>query len=320
VSFSSPLVLVGLIAVPVLVVWYLGQQRRRQGMAAAFAAPLLTESVAPRRPGWRRHAPMLVFAIAIALLIAAAARPQRTVAVPVSSAAIMLANDISSSMSATDVKPSRLGAAQKAGSTFVAGVPDGVQVGLLEFARRPVLLQSPTTNRALARGAIAGLRPGGGGTAIGEAITTALRTLTTLPRKDGKRPPGAIVLLSDGSSNVGPGPLAAARQAKADHIPIYTISLGTPNGAIPIKKRNGQTVTTPVPVSSQELVEIAQASGGKAYTAADSTKARAVYAHLAVQLGHKKVKREITADVAGGGLVLLLVGGALTLLWFGRIV
>jgi Ca-activated chloride channel family protein len=319
VSFSSPLVLIGLIAVPVLVAWYLGQQRRRRGAAAAFAAPLMTDSVAPRRPGWRRHAPMLVFAVAIALLIAAAARPQHTVAVPVNSAAIMLANDISNSMSATDVKPSRLGAAQKAGAKFVSRVPGGAEVGLIEFARRPVLLQSPTTNHALTLGAIAGLHPGGGGTAIGEAVSTALHTLTTLPRKDGKRPPGAIVLLSDGSSNVGPGPLTAARQAKADHIPIYTISLGTPNGTIPIKK-NGQTVSTPVPVSSQQLAQIAQSSGGKAYTAADSAKANAVYAHLAVQLGHKKVKREITADVAGGGLALLLVGGALTLMWFGRIV
>jgi Ca-activated chloride channel family protein len=262
---------------------------------------------------------MLVFAIAIALLIAAAARPQHTVAVPVNSAAIMLANDISSSMSATDVKPSRLGAAQQAGSKFTSEVPAGAQVGLIEFARRPVLLQSPTTNHALTLGAIAGLRPGGGGTAIGEAISTALHTLTTLPRKGAKRPPGAIVLLSDGTSNVGAGPLAAARQAKADHIPIYTISLGTASGTIPIKK-NGQTVQTPVPVSRQELAQIAQASGGQAYTAADSAKASAVYQHLAVQLGHKKVKREITADVAGGGLVLLLVGGALTLVWFGRII
>ncbi len=318
-SFSSPIVLVGLVVVPVLAVWYLGQQRRRRSVAAAFATPLMTESVTPRRPGWRRHAPMLVFAIAIALLIAAAARPQRTVAVPVNSAAIMLANDISSSMSATDVKPSRLGAAQKAGSKLVSRVPTSVLIGLVEFARRPVLLQSPTTNHALAQGAIAGLRPGGGGTAIGEAINTALHSLTTLPKKGGKRPPGAIVLLSDGTSNVGAGPLAAARQAKADHIPIYTISLGTPTGTIPIKKK-GQTVNAPVPVSSQELAQIAQSSGGKAYTAANSAKASEVYAHLAVQLGHKNVKREITADVAGGGLALLLVGGAMTLLWFGRIV
>jgi Ca-activated chloride channel homolog len=319
VSFSTPLVLVGLVAVPLLGVWYLRQQRRRRAAAAAFATPLMTESVTPRRPGWRRHAPMLVFAIAIALLIAAAARPQRTVAVPVTSAAIMLANDISSSMSATDVSPSRLGAARRAASKFVSELPGGAQVGLLEFARRPVLLQSPTTNHALTQGAIAGLRPGGGGTAIGEAIATALHTLATLPRKGGKRPPGAIVLLSDGASNVGPGPLAAARQAKADHVPIYTISLGTPHGSIPIK-RNGQTTAAPVPVSSQELAQIAQASGGKAYTAADSAKASAVYQHLAVQLGHKKVKREMTADVAGGGLVLVLVGGVLTLMWFGRIV
>jgi Ca-activated chloride channel homolog len=320
VSFSSPLALVGLAAVPVLAVWYLSQQRRRRGAAAAFAAPLMTDSVTPQRPRWRRHAPMLVFAIAIALLIAAAARPQRTVAVPVDSAAIMLANDISSSMSATDVRPSRLGAAQKAASKFVTEVPVGAQVGLIEFARRPVLLQSPTTNHQLALGAIAGLRPGGGGTAIGEAITTALHTLTTLPRKGGKRPPGAIVLLSDGTSNVGPGPLAAARQAKADHIPVYTISLGTSHGTIPIKKKNGQTVTAPVPVSSQELAQIARASGGTAFTAANSARASAIYQRLAVQLGHKKVKREITADVAGGGLVLLLVGGAMTLMWFGRIV
>ncbi len=318
-SFSSPIVLIGLVAVPVLAAWYFGQQRRRRDAAAAFAAPLLTESVSPRRPGWRRHAPMLVFAIAIALLIAAAAKPQRTVAVPVNSAAIMLLNDVSSSMSATDVAPSRLGAAKKAASAFVSGVPGSVQVGLLEFARRPILLQSPTTDHAVTKNAIAGLRPAGGGTAIGESITTALHTLTTLPRKNGKRPPGAIVLLSDGSSNVGPGPLAAARQAKADHIPIYTISLGTANGTIRIKK-NGQTVSTPVPVSSQELAAIAQASGGRTYTAADSSKASTVYAHLAVALGHKKVKREITADVAGGGLVLLLVGGAMTLMWFGRIV
>ncbi|MFL5860633.1 MAG: VWA domain-containing protein [Solirubrobacteraceae bacterium] len=318
-SFSSPAVLAGLIIVPLLVLWYVGHQRRRRDVAGAFAAPALTESVAPRRPGWRRHAPMLVFLIAVALLIAAAARPQRTVAVPVTRAAIMLANDISSSMSATDVRPSRLGAAQKAGTTFVSRMPDSAQVGLIEFARRPVVLQSPTTDHTLTKAAIAGLRPGGGGTAIGEAINSALHVLTTLPRKDGKRPPAAIVLLSDGSSNVGPGPLEAARQAKADHVPIYTISLGTARGTIAIKKGH-RSVSAPVPVSSQELVQIAQASGGKAYTAADSAKASAIYSHLAVQLGHKNVKRELTADVAGGGLVLLLAGGALTLLWFGRLI
>jgi Ca-activated chloride channel family protein len=319
VSFSAPLVLVALVAVPVLVWWYLTQQRGRARAAEAFAVPVLRPSVAPRTPGWRRHAPMLVFAIAIAVLIVAAARPQRTVAVPVNGAAIMLVNDISNSMAATDVRPSRLGAAQQAAKRFVAGVPASDEVGLVEFARRPVLLQSPTTDHTLTQAAIAGLHPGGGGTAVGEAIDTALHVLTTLPRKAGKRPPSAIVLLSDGSSNVGPGPLAAARQAKADHIPIYTISLGTASGTIPIK-HGSQTVQTPVPVSAQELEQIAAGSGGHAYTAADSAKASAVYAHLAVQLGHKRVKRELTAGFAGGGLALLLAGSALSLLWFGRLV
>ncbi len=318
-SFSSPLVLLGLAAIPVLIWWYLRRQRERARAAEAFVAPALTLSVAPRRPGWRRHAPMLVFAIAIVALIVAAARPQRTVAVPVDSAAIMLANDISSSMAATDVHPSRLAAAQRAATRFVAGVPSSVLIGQIEFARRPVLLQSPTTDHALTEAAIAQLRPGGGGTAIGDSITTALHVLTTLPPKAGHRPPSAILLMSDGSSNVGSDPLAAARQAKADHIPIYTISLGTPNGTIPIK-RGSQTVNTPVPVSPQELAQIASSSGGRAYTAADSANASAVYAHLATQLGHKEVKRELTASVAGGGLVLLLLGSGLSLLWFGRLV
>jgi Ca-activated chloride channel family protein len=318
-SFSSPLALVGLVAIPVLIRWYVGQQRRRAAATAAFVAPALTPSVAPRRPGWRRHAPMLVFVIAIAALIVAAARPQRTVAVPVDSAAIMLANDVSSSMTATDVRPSRLAAAERAATRFVAGLPSTALVGQIEFARRPTLLQSPTTDHALTRAAIAQLRPGGGGTAIGNTITTALHVLTTLGPKGGRRPGSAIVLLSDGASNVGPGPLAAARQAKADHIPIYTIALGTSHGTIAIK-HGSQTVATPVPVSSQELAQIASTSAGRAYSAADSADASAVYAHLATQLGHKPVKRELTAGFAGGGLVLLLVGSTLSLLWFGRLI
>ncbi len=146
----------------------------------------------------------------------------------------------------------------------------------------------------------------------------ALRLLTNL-RQNGKRPPGAIVLLSDGASNVGVDPLAAARQAKADHIPIYTIAIGTPNGRIPIT-RHGQTVSTPVPVSPQQLAEVAAQSGGRTFTAVDSAKASAVYAHLATLLGHKQVKREMTASIAGGGLVLLLIGSGLSLFWFARFV
>lgn len=316
-SFAWPFMLAALIAVPVAIVWYVRRQRGRTAAAAAFAAPHLTASVTPRRPGWRRHVPVLAFLVAMVLLILAAARPQRTVAVPVDSAAIMLANDVSSSMTATDIRPTRLAAAQQAAHRFIAALPAAAEVGVMEFARHPRVLQSPTTDHAVSQTAISELRPGGGGTAIGDTIETALSLLKTL-RENGRRPPGAIVLLSDGGSNVGVDSATAAQQARAQHVPIYTIALGTAHGIIPIT-RHGQTVTAPVPVSPTELATVARLSGGRTFSAADSAKASAVYAHLAALLGHKNVKREMTASVAGGGLVLLLIGSGLSLAWFARL-
>lgn len=317
-SFASPLVLLALLALPLLITWYTGQQRRRRLAASAFAAPALTASVAPRPPRWRRHAPMLVFGLALAVLIAAAARPQRSVAVPVTNGAIMLANDVSGSMQATDVAPSRLGAAERAAKRFLARTPSAVQVGLIEFARTPTLLQSPTTDHALTAAAFNQFHTSGG-TAVGDTILAAVRELKNVPLVHGKRPPGAIVMISDGASNVGSDPLAAARQARAQHIPIYTVAVGTAYGTIQIKRRTG-TVTAPVPVSPQQLGQIARLSGGRAFTASDAGGLSAVYTHLAAQLGRKHIKREITASFAGGGLVLLLIGSALSLRWFGRLV
>ena len=318
-SFANPLVLLGLLAIPLLVRWYAGQQRRRARAAATFVAPVLTPSVAPRRPRWRRHTPMLAFALALAVLTMAAARPQRTVAEPVTGGAIMLADDVSSSMQATDVAPSRLRAARRAAQRFLASVPSAIQVGLLEFARTPIMLQSPTRDHALTKAALAQPVRTSGGTAIGEAILTAVHELRSVPLIGGKRPPGAIVLISDGASNVGIGALTAARQAGAQHIPVYTISVGTPYGTIPVKQ-GSQTVSAPVPVSRQQLEQIASSSGGRTFKTSDAAGVSAAYAHLAARLGHKQVKQEITASFAGGGLVLLLLGSAMSLRWFGRLV
>ncbi len=127
------------------------------------------------------------------------------------------------------------------------------------------------------------------------------------------------MLLSDGYSTNGTDPRVAARQAKAQHIPIYTVALGTTHGTIDIKRR-GKLVPVVVPPSPQELGQIATISGGQAFTAADTRRLRDVYTHLAAQLGHKHVKHEITASLAGGGLVLLLLGSAMSLRWFGRLV
>ena len=318
-TFAAPLALAALLAIPVLGAWYLVEQRRRAQAAAAFAAPILTPSVAPNQPGFRRHAPMIILAVALAVLIMAAARPQRTVAVPVKSAAFMLANDISNSMTATDVRPSRLEAGKRAALRFVAGLPDAALVGQMSFARRPVVLQSPTAEHALTSSAIRQLAAGGGGTAIGETITTAVQVLAGVRTAANKRPPSAIVLLSDGASNVGPGPVLAARQARAAHIPVYTVALGTTRGTISYQ-RGGRTVTSAVPVSATELGAIAAASGGRAYTAANAASADAVYRQLATRLGHKRVKRDLSTILAGSALALVAAAGGLSLAFFGRLI
>ncbi len=316
-SFEHPVVLVALLAIPFLVKWYFSHQRRRAQAASVFVTPALTPSVAPQRPRWRRHVPMLAFLLALILLIVAAARPQRTLARTVDSASIMLANDTSGSMAATDVAPSRLLAAQRAADGFLASVPSSVRVGLLQFNTKVTLLQSPTTDHALVHSALAQLRVTGG-TAIGDALRTALHTLAAVPRVGGKQPPSAIVMLSDGASDVGSDPITAAQQAAAEHVRVYTVELGTPNGTV-TEKRGTQTVTVPVPPNPQQLAEIARVSHGQAFTASDAKGLDTVYERLGAELGHKKVKHEMTASFAGGGLVLLLLGGVASLVWFGRL-
>jgi Ca-activated chloride channel family protein len=317
-TFLHPLTLLALVAIPVLIWWYAGQQRRRAEAASAFAAPALAASVAPSRPRWRRHVPMLVFALALAVLILAAARPQRVVAVPVNTASIILANDTSGSMAATDVAPSRLVAARRAAASFIDSVPSSVRVGLVEFNSKVTVLQSPTTDRSLVRAALGQLKVTGG-TAIGDAIRTSLRLATGAKRPGVKQPPTAIVLLSDGSNDVGSDPLSAARLAASEHIPIYTVVLGTQGGTVTQKRGTG-TVKVPVPPDPQQLAQIASLSHGQSFTATDAKGLDTVYKRLGAQLGHKKVRHEITAGFAGGGLVLLLLGSVGSLAWFGRLV
>jgi Ca-activated chloride channel homolog len=321
VSFAAPLVLLALVAIPVLAALYASHQANRAKAAAAFASPRLGASVAPHRPGWRRHAPMLVFALALAALIVAAAKPQKTVAVPVERASIMLADDISGSMQAKDVAPNRLVAARRAAKQFLAQVPKKVNVGLMAFNQTPRVLLSPTTDRQAANEALDRLAPSGG-TATGLAIQTAMNVLKRVPGELGKRPPSAIVLISDGASTSGVDPVQAAQAARKAKIPVYTVALGTARGTIQVKRSGGQggTQTVRVPPDPASLREIARASGGQSYVAADASKLSAVYQKLGSQLGHKNEKREITAGFAGGALALLLFGAALSLYWFGRLI
>jgi Ca-activated chloride channel homolog len=319
VSFGEPVVLFALIALPLLVVWYAQQQRVRRAAAAAFAAPRLLPSVAPRRPRWRRHLPMLAFALALALLVLAAARPQRKVAVPVEHAAIMLATDVSGSMLATDVQPSRLIAAKRAARAFLDRVPARVNVGVLAFNNHATVLQSPTRSRSDARDAIDRMSVSGG-TATGEAIASAVTALRNAPGEGGRRPPGAIVLISDGSSDFGRDPLEAASEAARLRIPIYTVALGTDHGTIRVLGRDGAQRVVRVPPDPQSLAAIAHASGGEAFTAASTGGLSAVYERLGSQLGRRDVHRQVTSAFAAGGLVLLLAGAGMSLRWFGRLI
>ena len=320
-SFAAPLVLICLLAVPLLVVLYGVHLRDRKRAAAAFAAPALTASVAPNRPRWRRHVPMLAFLLALAILILAAARPQKTIAVPVERASIMLITDVSGSMQATDVRPTRLVAARIAAKRFVANVPKTVNVGVMALSSKPTVLASPTRDRVAINAALDQLAPRGG-TGTGEAIQAATNILRRQPGVNGKRPPAAIVLLSDGAATGKVDPVAAAQAARKLHIPIYTVALGTSQGTITVPRPGdaGGTETRQVPPDPQSLAEVAKASGGKTYTAADASKLSDVYKSLGSLLGTKNEKRQVTAGFAGGALVLLLLGAAMSLRWFGRLI
>ena len=320
-SFGAPLFLIGLALIPAVIVTYVRYQRHRRKAAAAFASPALLASVAPRRPGWRRHAPMAAFALALAVLIVAGAKPQKTVAVPIERASIMLATDVSGSMEATDVKPSRLVAARRAARNFVNGVPAGVNVGVMAFNGRPRVLQSPTPERQDVDDALTRLAPSGG-TATGDAISASLRVLRQPVGINKKPPPSAIVLLSDGASTKGKNPIAAAQEAKRAKIPVYTVALGTPAGTIEVPRPGGGqgTETRRVPPDPDSLGQIARASGGQTFSADNASELKRVYQKLGSQLGTEKRKRQLTSSFAGGALVLLLVGAGMSLAWFGRLV
>lgn len=319
-SFASPLALLCLLVLPVLVGWYLWQQSARRRAAEAFASERVRPSAVPHGPGWRRHAPMLAILVALGSLGVAAARPRIVRSVPVGRLSIMLATDVSGSMLATDVAPNRVTAAQRAADTFVTHVPSQVSVGVMEFNQTPTVLALPTRDRLAAINALGRLQTGGG-TAIGNAIQQALTLLGGIHAPAGRGPSGAIILLSDGKSTSGSDPVVAAREARRRNIPVFTVALGTATGTITVPRARGTGgVVHKVPPDPQSLAQIAQAAGGRTFTAADAGRLSDVYKQLGSQLGHTRERREVTGYFAGAALLLLVLGSALTLHWFGRII
>jgi Ca-activated chloride channel family protein len=318
-AFDAPLVLLALLLVAAGVAAYVVVARRRSRRAAAFANPALLVNVAPSAPGARRHVPPALLSVALAALIVAAAKPHATVAVPDERASILLVTDVSGSMTATDVAPTRLRAAREAAQRFVDDVPRAVRVGVMAFNQRPHTLQRPTRERAAVHRALDRL-DASGGTATGEALKAALQLLRPpLPR--GAHPaPAAVVLLSDGASVRGRDPVAVAAEARRARVPVYTVALGTAGGTIQVPRPNGQgTVTRAVPPDPATLARIARVSGGEAYTADDADQLGAVYGRLGSQVGTKKQRREVSYAFVGGALALLVAGAASSLAVFGRL-
>ena len=310
-SFASPLVLLSIAALPALAAVYARVRRRPGRYSARFpGVPVLAGAVAAT-PLWRRHVPAAVAALALVALALALARPHATVAVPVERASVVLVTDASRSMLATDVEPSRMDAARGAAEAFLDGVPDELRVGAVGFSTTPRSIVAPSHDREDVRAHLASL-DADGGTATGDGLAEALRLLES---QDNRRPPAAVVLLSDGKTTTGRNPVDVAHRARAADVPIYTVALGTAGGTI----MGSSGAVLPVPPDPETMAEIASASGGESFDVEDADQLDAVYERLGSQLATRPEQREITAGFAAGGMALLLAAAALSLRAGGRL-
>lgn len=291
-DFASPWWLLFLLVVLILCAGYVLVQRRRQRHTLRFSNMELLEKVAPTRPGLVRHVPTALVLVGLILLTIAVAGPTADQRVPRNRATVMLVIDVSLSMEATDVEPSRLAAAQEAGKSFADGLTPGINLGLVAFAGTASVLVSPTANREATKTAIDKLQLSER-TATGEAIFTSLQSIDTLGAVLGggdAAPPARIVLLSDGKQTVPESPddprggYTAARAAKDKGVPISTISFGTSYGTVDIQDESG-VERVQVPVDDPSLREIANLSGGSFFTASSLEELRDVYDTLEEQIG-----------------------------------
>jgi Ca-activated chloride channel family protein len=353
-NFLAPELLLGLLLVPIAVGFYLWAQRRRSKYAVRFTNLDLLANIAPRRPSWRRHLPPALYLGAIAALLIGLARPSMVVAVPREDATVILTMDVSGSMKATDVDPTRLDAARAAAQSFIDQLPEKVRVGIVAFASEPVTLVSPTTDRAQLKAALDSLRPRDG-TAMGDALMQVLDIAGQIQADDAEKPDAstapaatpapsssptpdasgkpvgpvdvasghplvAAILLSDGANSVGEAdPLDAAKRAASMGVPVYTIGLGTPSGTIQVRDEFGQMHTVEVPPDTETLQQIADTTGGKAFDAPTAEDLASVYDNLESRIGYTEERQEVTFALVGAGLLLVVIGAGLSAVWFGRL-
>jgi Ca-activated chloride channel family protein len=317
-TFSHPYLLLSLLAIPLLVAVWAVANRRRAKFPVAFTNLELLAEVAPKRHrAWRRVVPLVCLVLALAFAAGALAQPHVQLARPDQNATIMLLVDVSGSMRANDVEPTRLDAAVAAMRTFLDRLPSQFKVGLVAFSSEPEPLVAPTSNRDLLRQSIALLEPEAG-TAVGDGIGVAVQMLRSSLRQAGyvRRPgqpvPAAIVLLSDGAQNRGIlQPVQAARMAKTAGIRIYPVSLGTPQGKVTFGFGAFMN-SVPVPPDPYTMSQIATVTGGHSYTARTASSVVQIYKTLGSSIGrtHKRVEITNWFAIAAAALLATAVGAA----------
>jgi len=316
--FAAPGWLLLLIPAAALLAGYVIVQLRRKRHVARFTNVELLASIAPRRPGWRRHLTFALLFVALALLTLGTAQPTSAVRIPRDRATVMIALDVSLSMEATDVLPSRIGAAKQGAIRFVGLLPPRINVGLVKFGGNASVVVPPTIDRDPVKVAINNLQLQDS-TAIGEAVFTCLDAISTFAKAStvpgDKPPPARIVLMSDGANNKGRTPEQAAAAAKAAGVPVSTIAFGTLNGTVNLPGYGPQ----PVPADRPTLRELAEATGGSYHDAPSSEALQSAYRDIGQQVGYTTTRRIVSWRFLVAGLLFTLAAGATSLLWAGRI-
>jgi Ca-activated chloride channel family protein len=323
--------LLALLLVPLAVLGYLAIERRRARYAVHFTNIEVLAAVAAGVPRWRRLVPPVLAALALICALGALARPEVEVSVASEQASIALVVDVSGSMGAEDVKPTRLAAAQEAVRRFLAELPKKYRVGLVTFSSEPFVAAPLTHDRELVLESLLYGSRFGRGTAIGDALARSVELLQPVAADgdaspsagssaapapvDPDGPLSAILLLSDGAQTRGTlAPLEGAERAKSYGIPVYAVALGTPDGVI-----TRGAFSRPVPPDPVTLRQIAEATGGEFFETQDEVRLNAVYEDLASRLGQKQEWREVSFALLGLAALLALAGGALSLLWTQRL-
>jgi Ca-activated chloride channel family protein len=318
-TFEWPIALLALLLVPVLVAFYVARERRTTEYVSRFTTPGLLPNLVDESPRWRRHLPLAILLVALTAMVVGVARPHATVNVKREEATAILVIDTSLSMSASDVKPTRLDAARQQARVFLDSLPSKYRVAIVGFSGRAYVALPPTDDRDLAVTALHNLHTAEG-TSLGDAVALATRIAGRQRASDGSKPPAAIVVISDGAQFTGrTKPADAALRARQAHIPVYSVLIGTQNGVIYVPLQGGFQAQMRVPTSPDTLRTLAQATGGRFFTAPSAAQLRVVYSRLGSRLGSRKETREVSDLFAGGSAALLLIGGGLSALWFRRV-